>query len=71
MLVSLKPGVAGLYIHAALAGDEMKGITSSWEERAGEYHLFTTDPDIRRLLETQNVQRIGYRALRDLQRRIQ
>ena len=69
MLSALKPGVTELYIHAALAGEEMRSITNSWQERATEYELFTKDPDIRELLNSQNVKRVGFRALRDLQRK--
>jgi predicted glycoside hydrolase/deacetylase ChbG (UPF0249 family) len=68
-LSGLKPGVTEAYIHAALAGEEMQHITNSWKERATEHELFTRDPEIRRLLESQSVKRIGYRALRDLQRK--
>jgi predicted glycoside hydrolase/deacetylase ChbG (UPF0249 family) len=69
MLSSLKPGVTELYIHAALAGEEMQHITNSWQDRATEHHLFTKDAEIRRILESQNVKRVGYRALRELQRK--
>ena len=69
MLNELKPGVTELYIHAALAGEEMKHVTNSWRERAAEHHLFTKDEEVRRILESQAVRRIGYRALRDLQRK--
>ncbi|MDQ3685140.1 MAG: polysaccharide deacetylase family protein [Acidobacteriota bacterium] len=69
MLSTLKPGVTELYIHAALAGGEMRSITNSWQERATEHELFTKDPEIRELLNSQNVKRIGFRALRDLQRK--
>ena len=55
-------------IHAALPGDEMKAVTNSWQDRATEYELFTNDASIRTLLEKKGVRRIGYRALRDLQR---
>jgi chitin disaccharide deacetylase len=68
MLDGLQPGVTELYIHAALPGDEMRAITNSWQERAREYELFTTDAGIRDLLEQKGVKRIGYRPLRDLQR---
>ena len=68
MLRGLKPGVTELYIHAALPTDEMKRITNSWQDRAAEHQLFTKDPEVRRILESQGVKRIGYRALRDLQR---
>lgn len=66
---ALKPGVTELYIHASVAGDEIKHITNSWEDRAAEYELFTKDPEVRRILEAQGVKRIGYRVLRDLQRK--
>jgi chitin disaccharide deacetylase len=66
---SLKPGVTELYIHASVAGDEIKHITNSWQERAAEYELFTKDAEVRRILESQGVKRIGFRALRDLQRK--
>jgi predicted glycoside hydrolase/deacetylase ChbG (UPF0249 family) len=69
MLQDLKPGVTELYIHAALAGDEIKHITASWFDRVAEHELFTTDPEIRQILEAQNVKLIGFRALRDLQRK--
>lgn len=68
-LNSLKPGVTELYIHASAPGDEIKHITNSWEDRATEYEMFNRDPEVRRILESQSVKRIGYRALRDLQRK--
>jgi len=69
MLSALKPGVTEAYIHASVAGDEIAHITDSWKDRAEEYRLFTKDPEIRKILEAQNVKRAGYRALRDLQRK--
>ncbi|MBK5296944.1 MAG: polysaccharide deacetylase family protein [Vicinamibacteria bacterium] len=68
MIEGLRPGVTELYIHAALAGEEMQAVTNSWKDRAAEFELFTNDASIRALLERKGVQRIGYRALRDLQR---
>lgn len=69
MLSTLKPGVTELYIHPALAGEEMQHITNSWQERDTEYRLFTEDAGIRALLAQQDVKIIGWRRLRDLQRR--
>ena len=68
-LRDLKPGVTELYIHAALAGEEMQSITNSWQERATEHELFTKDAEIRELLNSLGVKRVGFRALRDLQRK--
>jgi len=68
-IASLERGLmTSVYIHAALPGEEMQAVTNSWKDRAAEFELFTTDASIRALLEQKAVQRIGYRALRDLQR---
>lgn len=68
-LSDLKPGVTELYIHAAVAGEEIEKITNSWKERVTEHYLFTKDTEIRKILESQGVKFIGYRALRELQRK--
>jgi len=69
VIKELKPGVTELFIHAAKPTEELKAITGSWATRSAEYELVTNDPEFRQLLEDQKVIRIGYRALRDLQRR--
>ena len=69
MLKGLKPGVTEAYIHASVPGEEIQHVTNSWKDRATEYELFTRDPEIRKILDAQGVKRIGYRALRDLQRK--
>ena len=65
---NLKPGVTELYIHAALAGDELKAITGSWKTRSAQYELFAHDEEMKQLIADQKIILIGYRALRDLQR---
>jgi predicted glycoside hydrolase/deacetylase ChbG (UPF0249 family) len=69
ILKNLKPGVTELYIHAGLRTEEMRATAYSWEDRATDYELFTTDPDIRKLVDDLHILRIGYRPLRDLMRR--
>jgi chitin disaccharide deacetylase len=69
MLKALKPGVTEAYIHASLPGEEIQHVTNSWKDRATEHELFTKDPEVRKILDSQGVKRIGYRALRDLQRK--
>ena len=66
---SLKPGVTELYIHPAIESDALKQMTSRWETRVEEYELFKNAPEMLALLEQQDVKLIGWRALRDLQRR--
>jgi predicted glycoside hydrolase/deacetylase ChbG (UPF0249 family) len=65
----LKPGVTELYIHAGVRTEEMKAMCGSWETRAAEADVFTTDPDMRRLFEEMGIKRIGWRPLRALQRK--
>lgn len=69
VLRQLKPGVTELYIHAGKPTEELKAITGSWRTRSEEFETFTHDPEIRALLTEQKIIRIGYRPLRDLQRR--
>ncbi|MBL9173676.1 MAG: polysaccharide deacetylase family protein [Verrucomicrobiales bacterium] len=69
-LSELKPGVTEIFIHAGKPTEELKAITGSWAVRSAEFETFTTDPEIRALLERQGIRRIGYRAIRDLQRKL-
>lgn len=68
VLRDLEPGVTEIFIHPALASEEMMHITNSWPDRAEEHRLFTSDPDVRRVIEEEGIKLIGYRELRDLQR---
>ena len=67
-LRALKPGVTELYIHPALATDEMRGITGSWQWRNAEFLAFLNDPDVLAVLQQEQIRIIGYRPLRALQR---
>jgi chitin disaccharide deacetylase len=66
---NLKPGVTELYIHAGLPTDELKAITGSWQTRSQEFEVFTRDPEMRRLISDRKIKLIGYRLIRDLQRK--
>lgn len=66
---SLRPGVTELYIHAGLPTDELKAISGSWQTRSQEYEVFTHDPEMRQLVRDSKVSLIGYRPIRDLQRK--
>ena len=68
ILAGLKPGVTELYIHAAKPTEELQAITGSWRTRSAEFEVFTNDPEVKKLVGDQNIIRIGYRALRELQR---
>ncbi|MBI5801281.1 MAG: polysaccharide deacetylase family protein [Verrucomicrobia bacterium] len=66
---NLKPGVTELYIHAALATDELKAISGSWKTRSEEAETFTNDAEMKQLIKDEGIHLIGYRPLRDLQRK--
>lgn len=69
ILRQLKPGVTELYIHAGKPTDELKAITGSWSVRSAEFETFTNDTELKQLLEAEKIIRIGYRPLRELQRK--
>jgi hypothetical protein len=74
MISSIKPGVTELSVHVSLNTTEIKMITensryNSYEDRAAEYKVFTKDHVIRNLLHSMDIKLIGYRELRDLQRK--
>lgn len=69
ILTNLKPGVTELYIHPAKLSEELKAITGTWATRAAEFDAFTYGPRIRTLLADQKITRIGYKPLRELQRK--
>lgn len=66
---NLKPGVTELYIHAGLPNDELKAITGSWSTRSQEFETFTRDEEMKQIVADQKITLIGYRPLRDLQRK--
>lgn len=70
VLRALRPGVTELYVHAAKPTEELQAITGSWRTRGQEFEAFTNDPDVRQLVEQERIVRIGYRPIRDLQRRL-
>ena len=69
-LSALKPGVTEIFIHAGQPTEELKAVTGSWAVRSAELELFSRDADMRALLDQQKVIRIGYRQIRDLQRKL-
>jgi predicted glycoside hydrolase/deacetylase ChbG (UPF0249 family) len=69
VLRHLRPGVSELYVHAAVDEPEMRAISDSWAQRAADYRFFTA-PSTRALIQDLGLTLIGYRALRDLQRRL-
>lgn len=67
-LKALKPGITELYIHPALPGAEIKAITSVWRHRDYEERIFR-DPQVRKVIDNENIRMISWLDLREFQRR--
>ena len=70
VLGKLRPGVSELYIHAALDDPEMRAVSDSWAQRAADHRFFTA-PSTGVLLRDLGIRLLGYRPIRELQRRLQ
>ncbi len=68
ILRGLAPGVTEIIAHPSLDTDELKAITDTWQVRKYEFDLFR-DPDVKAVLAEEKLRVIGWRTLRDLQRR--
>jgi predicted glycoside hydrolase/deacetylase ChbG (UPF0249 family) len=66
---NLKPSVTELYIHASLPTEELKVISGTWKTRGEQFEVFTHDADMKQLIADQKIVLIGYKPLRELQRR--
>jgi predicted glycoside hydrolase/deacetylase ChbG (UPF0249 family) len=68
MLRNLMPGVTEIYIHPAVDDAELRGMTASAAQREADYRFFAS-ASTRALLDELGIERVGYRAIRELQRR--
>ncbi len=68
-LFELRPGVTELYVHPAVDAPELRAAFPDWANRVDDHDLVTTDTGLRTLLDRAGVVLVGYRELRDLQRR--
>jgi hypothetical protein len=69
IITNLKPGVTELFMHASVESEELKAITNSWKVRIQEAAVFTSDPDVKKLIGDEKIILIGYRPLMELQRK--
>jgi hypothetical protein len=68
-LHDLRPGVTELTVHPAIDTPELRSIAPDWPGRVDDLHLLCFDRELPATLERAGVKRIGYRPLRELQRR--
>jgi hypothetical protein len=67
-IADLQPGVTEFHVHPALDTPEQRAFDPAWSQRVDDHHLVCFDTHLPEILERANVERIGYRALRSLQR---
>jgi predicted glycoside hydrolase/deacetylase ChbG (UPF0249 family) len=65
---NLMPGVTEIFIHPAVADSELRGMTESAAQREADYRYFTS-AETRGLLGDLGIELVGYREIRELQRR--
>ncbi len=68
-LKQLKPGVHELLVHLALDTPEIHAITGNWHHRYWDF-LWVTSPKTKALVEKLDIKLIGYRPIRELQRKL-
>ena len=68
-LFDLRPGVTEVYLHPGIDTDELRASHPDWSNRVEDHAYLTGDPSFRDLIERAEVFLIGYRELRELQRR--
>jgi chitin disaccharide deacetylase len=68
-LFSLQPGVTEVYVHPAVDTDELRSSHPDWSQRVEDHAFVTTDKSLPDLVERAGAVLVGYRELRDLQRR--
>lgn len=65
----LRPGVTEVYAHPAVDTPEVRAFAPDWASRVDDHHLMTLDTELPATLRRAGVTLIGYREVRDLQRR--
>ena len=68
-LSELHPGVTEIDAHPAVDTPELRALAPDWPARTDDHHLLVSDHDLPSLAERAGIVLVGYRQLRDLQRR--
>jgi predicted glycoside hydrolase/deacetylase ChbG (UPF0249 family) len=68
-IYDLQPGVTEVYVHPAIDSAELRALTPDWAGRVDDYDLVVADRSVRTMLERAGATLVGYRDLRELQRR--
>ena len=69
LLTDLRPGVTEIVLRPATDTPELRAVAPDWPARVADHDVAMTADSLRVLAGRRGVHLIGYRALRDLQRR--
>jgi len=69
LLTDLRPGVTEIVLRPAADSAELRAVVPDWAERVADHKLSMKDGSLRALTALDGVHLIGYRELRELQRR--
>jgi predicted glycoside hydrolase/deacetylase ChbG (UPF0249 family) len=70
LLTELQPGVTEIVLRPAVDGPELRSVAPDWAERVADHELAMAAAEaLRTLTRREDVHEIGYRDLRELQRR--
>jgi len=64
-IAGLAPGISYLMVHCAQGGEQLSGITHDWRQRDEERRIYS-DGSMTKAFESEGIQTIGMRPLRDL-----
>jgi chitin disaccharide deacetylase len=69
LLIDLRPGVTEIVLRPAADSSELRAVVPDWSERVADHELSMADGSLQALTALDRVHVLGYRELRDLQRR--
>ncbi len=69
LLADIRPGVTEIVLRPAIDSTELRAVVPDWAARVADHDLSMTSDSLRVLVARPGVHLIGYRQLRDLQRR--
>lgn len=67
LLGNLPVGISHFILHPSIDTPELRAIAPDWESRVANYETFMSD-DLKKFIESENIQTTGYRAIRDAMR---
>jgi chitin disaccharide deacetylase len=70
LLTELRPGVTEIVLRPAADSAELRAVVPDWAERVADHDLSMGEGSLRTLTALDRVHLLGYRELRDLQRRM-